>query len=103
VNERTGVGVCATYIPPALDVVAAPGFTLFGASIAALGRAIRECGSNSTDPGCQTPWQIYIPAGIFTLSAIYGFWAMHHCNAQLDEMHQRYLADHPEMFAPPVR
>lgn len=103
VNERTGIGVCATYLPPAIDVIGVPGFALLGAGLSSLSHAIGECGGNSTEPRCQTPWQVYIPAGIFALSAIYGFWATHHCNGQLEAMHEQYLRDHPGEIAPPAQ
>ena len=102
INETTGTAVCASFVAPAADVAAIPALALAGAGVNAVGHAIRECGSNSTDPNCQTPWQAYIPAGIAALSAIYGFWAVHHCNTQLDAMHDAYLATHPEEGPMPV-
>jgi hypothetical protein len=81
VLPTSGRTVCATYFPVFLDGVALPLWGAFGYVLDDLCITIdgRECQGRKR-------LTHYIPAMIVAASAVYGVWAVNHCNNKLEQL-----------------
>ncbi len=99
-DTDTGKPECRSFVFPVLDLVGAAGSAVAVAYGQAIGSALSECYKYPNEPSCHfspVPW---IPAAVWAVSSIYGFWAASHCKSQLAKEQEEHVPQ-PDDHASP--
>ena len=98
VLTRSGAVVCSTTVAPDLDVLATLVLALGGGMANGVRHAFCEESENPRPCGSNIP--AYIPAMIAAASSIYGFWAVSHCEQELEKLSKDAAQPFPAKAGP---